>query len=94
MTSKGGIILNPADAYNLCCKYHGKRVRLSDSSGRVHVGEITKVDRRQVWILPDRRHSGYGLGFWGFGGFGGEGFGYGIALGTILGIALAPIIFF
>jgi hypothetical protein len=94
MTSKGGIILNPADAYNLCCKYHGKRVRISDSSGRVHVGEITKVDRRQVWILPDRRHSGYGLGFWGFGGFGGEGFGYGIALGTILGIALAPIIFF
>lgn len=94
MTTKGGIILNPADAYNLCCKYHGKRVRISDSSGRVHVGEITKVDRRQVWILPDRRHSGYGLGFWGFGGFGGEGFGYGIALGTILGIALAPIIFF
>lgn len=94
MTSKGGMILNPADAYNLCCKYHGKRVRISDSSGRVHVGEITKVDRRQVWILPDRRHSGYGLGFWGFGGFGGEGFGYGIALGTILGIALAPIIFF
>ncbi|HBT73119.1 MAG TPA: hypothetical protein DEB37_12990 [Lysinibacillus sp.] len=89
--------MNPADAYNLCCKYHGKRVRISDSSGRVHVGEITKVDRRQVWILPDRRHSGYGLGFWGFGGFGGfggEGFGYGIALGTILGIALAPIIFF
>lgn len=88
-------MLNPSDAYNLCCKYHGKRVRISDSSGRVHVGEITRVDRRQVWILPDRRYSGYGLGFWGFGGgYGGAGFGYGIALGTILGIALAPIIFF
>ncbi|WP_336635629.1 hypothetical protein [Lysinibacillus fusiformis] len=83
--------MNPTDAYNVCCKYHGKRVRISDTSGRVHVGEITRVDRRQVWILPDRRYGGYGLGFWGYGG---GGFGVGIALGTVLGIALAPIIFF
>ncbi|MFI2131439.1 hypothetical protein ACH434_15375 [Lysinibacillus fusiformis] len=83
--------MNPTDAYNICCKYHGKRVRISDTSGRVHVGEITRVDRRQVWILPDRRFGGYGLGFWGYGG---GGFGVGIALGTVLGIALAPIIFF
>ncbi|QIC47646.1 hypothetical protein [Lysinibacillus sphaericus] len=83
--------MNPTDAYNLCCKYHGKRVRISDTSGRVHVGEITRVDRRQVWIIPDRRYGGYGLGFWGFSG---GGFGVGIALGTVLGIALAPIIFF
>lgn len=83
--------MNPTDAYNICCKYHGKRVRISDTSGRVHVGEITRVDRKQVWILPDRRYGGYGLGFWGFGG---GGFGVGIALGTVLGIALAPIIFF
>ncbi|AJK86053.1 hypothetical protein D0439_01570 [Lysinibacillus fusiformis] len=83
--------MNPTDAYNICCKYHGKRVRISDTSGRVHVGEITRVDRRQVWILPDRRYGGYGLGFWGYGG---GGFGVGIALGTVLGIALAPIIFF
>ncbi|MFJ7921161.1 hypothetical protein ACIQ6U_15525 [Lysinibacillus fusiformis] len=83
--------MNPTNAYNICCKYHGKRVRISDTSGRVHVGEITRVDRRQVWILPDRRYSGYGLGFWGYGG---GGFGVGIALGTVLGIALAPIIFF
>lgn len=91
MKVKGGRFVNPADAYNLCCQYHGKRVKITDSSGKVHVGEITKVDRRQVWILPDRRYRGYGLGFWGFGG---SGFGYGIALGAILGIALAPIIFF
>ena len=83
--------MNPTDAYNICCKYHGKRVRISDTSGRVHVGEITRVDRRQVWILPDRRYGGYGLGFWGFGG---GGFGVGIALGTVLGIALVPIFFF
>ncbi|GLC89532.1 hypothetical protein [Lysinibacillus piscis] len=83
--------MNPTDTYNLCCKYQGKRVRITDSAGRVHVGQITRVDRKQVWILPDRRYRGYGLGFWGFGG---ADFGYGIALGTILGIAIAPLFFF
>ncbi len=86
--------MNPTDAYNLCCKYHGKRVRISDSSGRVHVGEITRVDRNQVWILPDRQSRGFGLGFWGFRRPGLAGFGIGIAFGTIIGIALAPLLFF
>ncbi len=88
--------MNPADCYNLCCKYHGKRVKITDTSGNVHVGEITKVDRRQVWILPDRQNRGYGLGFWGWGfrpGFG-AGLGIGFAFGAIAGIALAPILFF
>ena len=67
--------------------------RITETSGRVHYGEITRVDRRQVWILPDRRFGGYGLGYWGFGGFGGAGFGVGIALGFIGGIALAPLLF-
>ncbi|WP_285397180.1 hypothetical protein [Lysinibacillus sp. fls2-241-R2A-57] len=95
--------MNPNDAYNLCCNYHGKRVRITDRSGRIHVGEITMVDRKNVWILPDRRYRGYGLGFGGGfgGGFGRPGFGFrrsgfgiGIALGTIIGIAIAPLIFF
>ena len=88
--------MNPADCYNLCCKYHGKRVRITDKSGNVHVGEITRVDRDQVWILPDRQYRGYGLGFWGWGyrpGFG-AGLGIGLAFGAIAGIALAPILFF
>lgn len=95
-TKKGGDSVNPAECYNLCCKYHGKRVKITDTSGNVHVGEITKVDRRQVWILPDRQNRGYGLGFWGwgFGGPGFGGFGVGIALGAIAGIALAPLLFF
>lgn len=84
--------MNPADTYNLCCRYHGKRVRITETSGRVHYGEITRVDRRQVWILPDRRFGGYGLGYWGW-GYGGAGFGVGIALGTVAGIALAPLLF-
>lgn len=84
--------MNPADTYNLCRQYHGKRVRIEERGGRVHYGEITRVDRRQVWILPDRRFGGYGLGYWGW-GYGGAGFGVGIALGAVAGIALAPLLF-
>lgn len=88
--------MNPTNAYNVCCNYHGKRVRITCKDGREHVGRITRVDRDQVWILPDRGFGGYGLGFWGFGGprFGFGGFGLGIALGTVAGIVLAPLFFF
>ena len=81
--------MNPNEAYNLCCQYQGKRVRITDNQGNCHVGQITKVDNRKVWIMPD--NYGYGLGFWGFGA--GAGFGYGIALGAITGIALASAFF-
>ena len=83
--------MNPADAYNVCCRHHGKRVRITCKDGKVHCGEITRVDRDQVWILPDRQFGGYGLGFWGFRR---RGFGFGIAIGFIAGIALAPLFFF
>lgn len=80
--------MNPQSAYNLCCKYQGKRVRITDNCGNTHVGRIMKVDNRMVWLMPDS--AGYGIGFWGFGA---PGFGYGIALGAITGIALASIFF-
>lgn len=83
--------MNPNEAYKVCCSHHGKRVRITCKDGTVHVGKITRVERDQVWILPDRQFSGYGLGFWGFGG---PGFGFGIAIGAIAGIALAPLFFF
>lgn len=82
--------MNRYEAYDLCCKYQGKRVCITDNQGNRHVGHITKVNNRQVWLMPDD-FGGYGIGFWGF-GFG-SGFGYGIALGTITGIALASIFF-
>nr|WP_106779586.1 hypothetical protein [Lysinibacillus timonensis] len=84
-------------AYDLCCKYQGKMVCITDKRGCKHVGKITKVDRDMVWIQPNRERGRYGLGFWGFGGgygygygygYGSGGLGYGIALGAILGIAL------
>ena len=80
--------MNRNDAYNLCCQYQGRRVRITDKQGNVHVGRITKVDNRRVWIMPDGNYGGYGIGFWGFGG---GGFGIGLLLGGIAGIALASI---
>ena len=86
------------EVYDLCCKYQGKRVRITDNQNNVHMGRITKVDNRMVWLLPDN-FDGHGLGFWGyggyggFGGYGGSGFGYGIAIGAITGIALASLFF-
>ena len=81
--------MNASQAYDLCCKYHGKRVRITDNCGKHHVGTITKVDNRNVWIMPDNNFGGYRIGFWGFG----PGFGYGIALGAITGIALTSVFF-
>lgn len=86
---KGGEIMNGSNAYELCCRYQGRRVLITDNKGNVHKGRITKVDNDQVWLLPDNP-GGYGIGFWGFGGLG---FGYGIALGAIAGIALAGLFF-
>lgn len=81
------------DMYNMCCQYQGKRVRITDTEGKMHVGTITRVDRRRVWLMPDGGMGGGGYGFgWGW-GYGGGGFGYGIALGAIAGIALAGAFF-
>lgn len=84
--------MNQNDMYNLCCSYQGKRVRIVDNQGRVHLGEVTRVNRNMVWIRPDENLGGYGLGFFGFGGYGSD-FGYGIALGAITGIVLATAFF-
>lgn len=84
-------MMDKRQAYDLCCRYRGKMVCITDRRGNKHIGRITKVDREMVWILPTRGRGGYGLGFWGFGGgygYGYGGLGYGIALGAILGIAL------
>ncbi|WP_313893043.1 hypothetical protein [Psychrobacillus sp.] len=81
--------MNQSGVYNQCCRFHGQRVRITCRDGRVHVGEITRVDRNMVWIRPDNNFGGYGFGFFG----GGFGLGFGIALGAISAIALASIFF-
>ena len=75
------------ELYDLCCRYNKKSVRIKQHDGRVHVGTITRVSRDKVWIMPSSGYGGFGLGF--FGG----GFGIGIALGAIAGIALTSAFF-
>lgn len=76
--------------YHLCCRYHGKVVRINDRFGRTHVGEITRVTRSKVYIRPVRAAGGYGyFGPWGWGY---SGVGYGIALGAITGLALGAFL--
>lgn len=82
--------------YSLCCRYHGKHVRITTINGEVHSGVITRVDREKVWIKPVDNLGGYGYGFYGpypRYGFGFGRFGLGIALGAIAGLALAPVFF-
>lgn len=86
--------MSQTDFYDLCCRYHGRTVRITCRDGSVHVGEITRIRRDMVWIRPAEGLGGYGLGFGGFGGYGRfGGFGIGIALGAITGIALASAFF-
>lgn len=74
-----------ASTYHLCCQYIGRRVRIDDRYGNVHYGRITAVDHKQVYLMPAHNIFSLGIGFWGFPG---AAFGYGIALGTILGVVL------
>ena len=85
------IKVSQTNLYNVCCRYHGKTVRITCRDGRVHTGTITRTNRDMVWIQPTGNLGGYGYGF---GGYGGNGrFGYGIALGAIAGIVLASAFF-
>lgn len=85
-----------ADYYELCCRHHGRVVRINDRHGNTHTGRITRVTRSKVYIDPvgQRRNlGGFGYGFYGYGPYGYGGYGYGIALGAITGLALAGLFF-
>lgn len=86
---KRRICMPYSNMYNLCCKYHGKMVRITGRDGSVHVGEITRVNKDYVWLRP-RNLGGYGYGF--YGGYG-RGSGIPFALGFITGIVLATAFF-
>ncbi|MET0960319.1 MAG: hypothetical protein ABWX58_08335 [Psychrobacillus psychrotolerans] len=88
--------MSQSELYNVCCRYHGRMVRIRCKDGSVHLGEITRVGRDMVWIRPNGYAGGYGYGF--YGGFGrdrfrSERFGIGFAFGAITGIALASAFF-
>lgn|SRR5690625_4186708 len=93
---RGGELMSVDHYYNLCCRYRGRAVEIRTHDGRVHRGIIENVNRNRVYIRPFNRRrnlGGFGYGFGGFWGYGGSGVGYGIALGTIIGLALVPFLF-
>lgn len=73
--------------FDVCNKYRGKVVRITDRNSRVHVGRITRVTKKHVWIQPVGNR-GYGYWGWGYGGYG-----YPIGLGFITGFALGALFF-
>ena len=78
--------------YNLCCRYQGRVVRINDRFGKVHHGRIARVTRNKVYIQPLMRRPGFGYGFYGYGGYY-YGAAYAVALGAIVGVALAAAFF-
>lgn len=81
-----------ANYYQLCNRHRGKAVQIRTRDGRVHRGVIVDVNPRRVFIRPignPRNLGGFGYGFFGFG----PGFVYGLALGTIVSLAVIPFFF-
>lgn len=83
----------PASYYDMCRRGVGKAVEIRTHDGRIHRGIIHRVDNRMVYLrpLPQRNYGGYGYP-WGCGWCWG-GFGFGVALGAIAGLAFLPFFF-
>jgi len=83
--------MSQTNMLNLCHRYYGRNVRITCHDGKIHTGQITKVDRDMVWIRPASDLGGYGFGYWGYRRR--RSFGIGIAIGAIAGIVLASAFF-
>ncbi len=73
--------------HGLCNKYMGRAVVVRTHDGRSHRGIIHRVTPNRVYLRPLGR--GGNLGGFGYGYYG---FGWGIALGAVAGIALASLL--
>lgn len=96
----GGEHMSVTQYRSLCHQNRGRAVRIRTRDGIIHRGVIDHVDHHSVFIRPNPRNQrlgGFASGFFGgYGGFGGYGRGVGpyrIALGTIIAIALIPLVF-
>ncbi len=98
----GGENMSVGHYYDLCHRYRGRAVEIRTRDGRIHRGIIQGVDRRHVYMRPLGRKGlgGYGSGFYagggyryGYGSYGSRGFGFGVALGSIVTLALLPFFF-
>ncbi|MFX3623383.1 MAG: hypothetical protein ACE3JP_04880 [Ectobacillus sp.] len=100
------------ECISLCRKYHGRVVRIEDSTGTFHIGRIVGTDDEMVWIEPIRNYGNrfrlrndiddygyYGRSYDDYSydrGYVHDDYGeavYGLALGFIVGIALAGLFF-
>ncbi|OLN22234.1 hypothetical protein BTO30_10830 [Domibacillus antri] len=68
--------MSSTSMYKRCCHYDGKIVRLTEHDGKIHIAEMTNVNREFVWLRPVGNWRGFGLG-------------YPMALAFIAGITLA-----
>ncbi|WP_407269457.1 hypothetical protein [Radiobacillus sp. PE A8.2] len=75
----------------VCNRCKGRPVAIRTRDGQVHRGIVDRVNNSHVFLrpLPSRNLGGYSYGFWGPR----PGFGWGVALGTILGVSLLPLFF-
>ncbi|WP_280769349.1 hypothetical protein [Salipaludibacillus daqingensis] len=81
--------------YDMCCRYRGKRVRITDVSGKEYRGRIVDVDQQYVYL--EQESSGFGGFGYGYRGYYGH-YGYyrpvfPIALAAIGGFALGAAFF-
>ncbi|MEQ6390033.1 hypothetical protein RZN22_11970 [Bacillaceae bacterium S4-13-58] len=74
--------------YHTCCRHVGRPVAIRTRDGHIHRGIIHRVSPSHVYLkpLPARNLGGYGYGYYG-------GYGWGIALGTIIGLSVLPFLF-
>ncbi|MCG5103787.1 hypothetical protein L3V42_09330 [Oceanobacillus sp. APA_J-5(13-2)] len=73
---------------NLCMRYHRRPVEIRTRDRRVHRSMIERVESNRVYLRPLRGSGGF-VGF----GYGWVVFGFGIALGVIVSLALLPLYF-
>lgn len=82
-----------AHYYSLCNRYRGRAVQIRTHDERLHRGIIVDVKRNRVFIRPLGRLRNFGGFGYGYYGFGGSGFLYGLALGAIVSLVAIPFFF-
>ncbi|MCE7793537.1 hypothetical protein K8O68_14010 [Salipaludibacillus sp. CUR1] len=50
--------------YDMCCRYKGRKVRITDVAGREYRGRIVNVDSKYVYLEQDRGFGGFGYGYY------------------------------
>ncbi|MFC4322317.1 hypothetical protein [Litchfieldia salsa] len=77
--------------YDMCCRYKGRTVTITDKAGKQHCGRIVDVTRTHVYIAPQ---GGRNLGGFSYGFYGGWGYRpYAVPLAFIGGLALGAAFF-